>query len=35
MLHFYPASREVWERWYEQQKQRGQSEATSASTRDP
>jgi tetratricopeptide (TPR) repeat protein len=23
MLHFYPASREVWERWYEQQKQPG------------
>jgi tetratricopeptide (TPR) repeat protein len=23
MLRFYPASREIWERWYEQQKQPG------------
>ena len=28
LLRFYPASREVWQQWYEQQKQAGRSAMT-------
>jgi Tfp pilus assembly protein PilF len=35
MLRFYPASREIWERWYEQQKQPERGGANFAATGEP
>jgi tetratricopeptide (TPR) repeat protein len=35
MLRFYPASREVWQQWYEQQKQLGRGRANSGTTGEP
>jgi Flp pilus assembly protein TadD len=35
MLRFYPASRDVWQRWYEQQKQADPGGANSGTTGEP
>jgi tetratricopeptide (TPR) repeat protein len=35
LLQFYPASREVWQRWYEDQKRSGQGGVDSSTTRRP
>src|SRR5207249_274330 len=35
LLRFYPASREVWQHWYERQKQAGPAGGGSAVNREP
>jgi hypothetical protein len=35
LLHFYPASREVWQQWFEQQKRAGPGGANSGTTGEP
>ena len=35
LLRFYPASREVWQQWYEQQKQAGPVASDSVTTGEP
>jgi len=35
LLRFYPASREVWQQWYKQQKQAGPGDAASVTTGEP